>query len=363
MLRIERVGKRLLAFRNLRQRPVAEFYDLTDFIVNSPDEFFGEIGEKIFLIGTHAKLGKAGAAPVDLLGVDETGAGVAAVIEATAEESALSRAITAASRLAAWEPPQFFESLTEQRSRALRSFLGASTSKLNKRQRVFIIGEKADEELMSAAAWLHDRGVDIVFVEASLGVEPRSGAEYLRCHAFNPREARAAARKVAAEPSYESAAPRPPEPVPAPPDPMDVDLDLPPEPDWSLLEADEETLKAETEAAPEPPEEPEAGPAPAPKREAPERRSVERESVSADRVVEVEYAGRRLGAHLTDFSEVGVALEMNSPLPIGSSVTVIGQVDSPSGLKLLKRKGRVRYCRFEEQGFRLGIAFEQGQAS
>ena len=346
MLRIERVGKRLLAFRNLRQRPIAEFYDLTDFIVNSPDEFFGEIGEKIFLIGTHARLGKADAAPVDLLGVDASGAGVAAVIEATAEESALSRAITAASRLAAWEPPQFYESLTEQRARALRSFLGAASGKLNQRQRVFIIGEKADEELMSAAAWLHDRGVDIVFVEAALGVEPMSGAEYLRCHAFNPQEARAASAAAGAEPSFKTAEPQePPKRTIA-----DVDIETAPEPNWGELEIDD-TIPNEPPPAPEPkaPEGPKA----------PERRAIEREPVSTDRVVEVEYASRRLGAHLTNYSETGVGLEMNSPLPIGSTVLVIGQVEIAGATHTLNRKGRVRFCRFEEQGFRLGVAFEQ----
>ena len=97
--------------------------------------------------------------------------------------------------------------------------------------------------------------------------------------------------------------------------------------------------------------------------EAPERRSVERKGVGADRVVEVEYAGRRLGAHLTDHSEVGVALEMNSPLPIGSAVTVVAQADEAAGLKAFHRRGRVRYCRFEDQGFRLGVAFEQAAAT
>ena len=344
MLRIERVGKRLLAFRNLRQRPIAEFYDLTDFIVNSPDEFFGEIGEKVFLIGTHAKLGKAEAAPVDLLGVDQSGAGVAAVIEATAEESALSRAITAASRLAAWGPSQFYESLSEQRSRALRSFLGGASSELNKRQRVFIIGEKADEELMSAAAWLHDRGVDIVFVEASVGVEPMSGAEYLRCHAFNPQEARAASAVEARKPAFKPAAPKAAE-KPAVPD---IDLEMAPEPDWSRLDLDDSA-----------PESPASEPAETAKPTPPERRAIEREPVANDRVVEVEYAGRRLGAHLTNYSETGVGLEMNSPLPIGSTVIVIGQVEVGGDSISLKQKGRVRFCRFEEQGFRLGVAFEQ----
>ena len=335
MLRIERVGKRLLGFRNFRQKPIAELYDLTDFIVNSPDEFFGEIGEEIFLIGAHERLGKSASAQVDLLGVDASGAGVAAVVDATAEEPALSRAITAASRLASWDAHRFFEKLPEPRRRALRSFLGASISNLNQRQRVFIIGEKADGDLMSAAAWLDRRGVDIVFVEAALGIDSASGDEYLICRAFNAHQ------KLEAR-----------EPAPPAPGALDPDETAAPEPDWAELDLEEGAEKDEIlfggELAPEP--------------ETPERRATEREPVAPDRVVEVEYAGRRLGAHLTDRSEVGVALEMNSPLPIGSSVVVIGHVDPASGGAARDRTGRVRYCRFEDQGFRLGIAFEQAAA-
>ncbi len=353
MLRIERVGKRLLAFRNFRQKPIAEFYDLTDFIVNSPEEFFGEIGEEIFLLGAHARLGKSAAA-VDLLGVDQSGAGVAAVVEATSEEPALSRAITAASRLASWDPPQFFEKLPEPRRRALRGFLGSSIAELNQRQRVFIIGEKADADLMSAAAWLDRRGVDIVFLEAALGVEPHTGIEFLQCRAFNPHE-KLESRDAEDDVTFQPAAP---EKASAPVEELDVDTESAPEPNWAELEAAEEEIRAAAEAE-EPQPEPEPEPEPAP----PERRSTERERLSSDRVIEVEYAGRRLGAHLTDQSPVGVALEMNSPLPIGSSVVVLGHTDPTSGAKASDRKGRVRYCRFEDQGFRLGIAFEQTAAS
>jgi hypothetical protein len=327
MLRIERVGKHLLAFRNLRQRPIAEFYDLSDFIVNSPDEFFGEIGERVFLIGTHAKIGKTASSTVDLLGVDSTGAAVAAVIEAAAEDSALSRAITAASKLASWEPMQFFTSLNPQRTRALRAFLGSALPNLNKRQRVFIIGEKVDEELTAAAVWLQERGVDIVFVEAALGLEPQSGAEYLNCRAFRSQDVHPSKRALNGEGSSKKSA-----------------------------EAGSGIAEPEKPAENDPHPPVQAPP------EAPDRRSVQREILKFDRVVEIEYAGRRLGAYLSDYSEVGVALEMNSPLPIGSTVTVIGELDSPHGLTELNRRGRVRYCRFDDQVFRLGVAFEQTPA-
>ena len=50
MLRVERIGKRLRSFVNLKTRPLEEFYELSDFISNSPAEFFGEIGESLLLV-------------------------------------------------------------------------------------------------------------------------------------------------------------------------------------------------------------------------------------------------------------------------------------------------------------------------
>ncbi|MDA0206497.1 MAG: hypothetical protein O3A53_10590 [Acidobacteria bacterium] len=47
MLRIERIGKRLVSFASLKTRPLEEFYELSDFIANSPAQFFGEIGESL----------------------------------------------------------------------------------------------------------------------------------------------------------------------------------------------------------------------------------------------------------------------------------------------------------------------------
>lgn len=312
MLRVERAGKRLVAFESLRSRPIAEFYDLTDFIVNSPQEFFGEVGEDLFVIGVNVPVAPK-STPVDLLAVDRDGAAVAAVIETSADESPLSRAITAAGRIASWTAEDFWKRLSSAKAAELKRFLGSSVGKLNQRQRVFVIGETADDELLSVASWLRQRGVDIVAVRTAFGVDPITGAEYLRC--------------TRAEPPVE------PQPVP------------------EIAETPPKTsVKAST-----------AVPAAGPPQGFDERRGAGRDESLRARTLRIEYAGRRMSAALEDYSPGGVGLHMHSPLPNGARVLVKGLLEGEGGDVDLDEVGRVRHCRFGDKAFRLGVAFDSAQ--
>jgi|GEM_PF-2658561 len=310
MLRVERAGKRLLAFESLRSRPIADFYDLTDFIVNSPKEFFGEVGEQLFVMGVNVPVAPK-SSPVDLLAVDPSGAAVAAVIETAAEESPLSRAIMAAGRIASWSADDFWKRLSAGRAKELKTFLGANVGKLNHRQRVIVIGETADDELLSVASWLRKRGVDILAVRTAFAVDPITGAEYLRCTRAEPPVAEA---------------------------PADV-IDEPSSPPGAA--------KAAAAAAAGPPQGLE------------ERRSHLRHEGFRARTLRIEYAGRRMSAALADYSVGGIGLLMHSPLPNGAKISVLGELEGPAGNVSLDAAGRVRHCRFGEKAFRLGVAFDQ----
>lgn len=312
MLRVERAGKRLLAFDSLQARPMADFYDLTDFIVNSPREFFGEIGEDLFVVGVNVPVAPK-STPVDLLAVDSRGAAVAAVIETSAEESSLSRAIMAAGRIASWSADDFWKRLSAARTKELKAFLGTNIGNLNHRQRVIVIGETPDDELLSVASWLRKRGVDILAVRTAFAVDPITGAEYLRC--------------TRDEPHFEQAQPEP-EPIV------------------------EQKPKAAAAGA--------TAPAAGPPVGFDERRSHQREEGLRARSLRVEYAGRRMSAALADYSSGGVGLHMHSPLPNGARVSVSGELQTPSGSVVeLGAAGRIRHCRFGEKAFRLGVAFDQ----
>ncbi|MBI1357973.1 MAG: hypothetical protein GC160_26850 [Acidobacteria bacterium] len=311
MLRVERAGKRLIAFESLRSKPIAEFYDLTDFIVNSPKEFFGEVGEDLFVIGVNVPLA-SGSSPVDLLAVDRDGASVAAVIETSAEESPLSRAITAAGRIASWSPDDFWKRLSPAASRELKQFLAGNVGRINTRQRVLVIGETPDEELLSVASWLRQRGVDIAAIRTSFGIDPITGAEYLRCQREEPPIAAIVPSSTPATRGFEASQPK---------------------------------SAAATAVAAGPP----VG--------LDERRRSDRSEDFSVRDLRVEYAGRRMSAALADYSAGGVGLHMHSPLPTGAKVTVHGYLEGPEGEVRLASEGRIRHCRFGEKAFRLGVAF------
>jgi hypothetical protein len=314
MLRVERAGKRLVAFESLRSRPIAEFYDLTDFIVNSPAEFFGEVGEDLFVVGVNVPVAPK-STPVDLLAIDRDGAAVAAVIETSADESPLSRAITAAGRIAAWTSDDFWKRLSIAKARELKQFLGANVGRINHRQRVFVIGETADDELLSVASWLRQRGVDIAAIRTAFGVDPLTGAEYLRCKRAEPQ--------------------------------------LEPEAEPVVEESTASAARSRVAAA--------AVPAQGPPQGFDERRGHRRIENLRARTLRIEYAGRRMSAALADYSEGGVGLHMHSPLPTGAQVAVQGELEGPSGEVTVDSIGRVRHCRFGEKAFRLGVAFDPVQ--
>jgi hypothetical protein len=341
MLRIERAGKRLVGFEDLAPKPIGEFFDLTDFVVNSPEAFFGSIGERLFVLGAHVPLAREARASLDVLAMDEDGCPVAVVIDGGGAEAALARAVAAASRLAAWAPEEFFRLLTPARGRELRAFLGPNVSAVNSRQRVLVVGERSDREALLTANWLRSRGVDIGFVEVAMAVDPRTGDSYLRCRMSG-------SPGTAALPSATASAPAPPT-----------------APGW-----DDPALKANAGAAPAPlpldpdalfDDEPFGDPAAvgsAATAQAPvERRSAGRAIERQPSAVEVEYAGRKMGASLADFSTGGVGLTMNHPLPIGSLIRVRRATGAP-----IDATGRVRHCRFDGQTFRLGVAFEAAGA-
>lgn len=326
MLKIERVGKRLISFRNLRPRPIADLYELADFIVNSPEEFFGEVGEDLFIIGTQVALSSTGPiAPV--LAVDRLGCAVIASLDPPDEGSPLFHGMAAAGRVALWEPTDFRSRLTPERSQKLTDFLGPHAERLNEKQRIFLIAESFDDAMLTTASWLRDRyGIDAVCVEVALGLEPTSGDEYL---------------SVA---DGQRSLPRAPSPHDAP----------------TRVGSEDATPPAPAPRRPAPPSDdaPRAlGPQPV-ERPRDERRAHSRIATESTVDMYVEFAGRRMGAKLRDYGDGGVGFVMQHPLPIGSRVRVQGEMPAPDEALRFHKAGRVQYCRFVNRRFLIGVAFD-----
>lgn len=354
MLRIERIGKRLVSFANLKTRSLEEFYELSDFIANSPAQFFGEIGESLLLAANGLRTADDADSYVDALAVDRNGAAVIVIITPAGASSPLTRAIHSASRIAAWDREEFLRRIGAAKGQEMRAYLAENYRNLNKQQRVILIAESFSQELLGTASWLSGSyGVDIACVEVTLAYDTVSGDEFLNC------------RLVMGQPGAgQTAAPAAAEPEPAEPQAEEP----PAEP-----EIEPEPLAEETDAAepadlfhdllPGPSEMPndlfgEAEDEPAPESAfSPEGRRLERRTEFSSPGMTVQYAGRDMRAGLVDYTQRGVGLTMHSPLPIGMSIVVKGSLAWDDTEVELEKRGRVVHCSFLGQAFRLGVLF------
>ncbi len=341
MLKVERAGKRLAGFGSFRVRPLGELYELADFVLNSPEEFFAEIGEELFVLEAGDR--REGA---DLLAADREGAVAVIVIEPDrAGPAALSRALAAAGRVGALPPDDLWRRLSPRRAAELKRFLTGRAASLNHAQRVFVVSEAAEEALLSTAAWLRSRGgVDVVCVEVRLGADPKTDQEYLFCRRVGGEVVGSEATAPLIAPAEEPTAPEatvPTEPPAEPPSPV------PPPP-----------------SPPAAPQEADAGPHPSvtvSEDDLADRRTFRRRQELSIRGLRVFYGGRELGAQFRDYSRGGVGVEMNTPLPVGSSVRVEAVIGSDGAEEKIAVDGRVRHCKFGASNFELGISFDELQ--
>ena len=182
MLRIERIGKRLVSFASLKTRSLEEFYELSDFIANSTAQFFGEIGESLLLVANGLRTADDAESYVDALGVDKSGTAVIVIISPVEAKSPLTRAISSASRIAGWDRDELLRRIGPAESQNLRAYLAENYRELNKQQRVLLIAESFSQQLLGTASWLSGSyGVDIACVEVTLAYDSLSGDEFLNC--------------------------------------------------------------------------------------------------------------------------------------------------------------------------------------
>jgi hypothetical protein len=354
MLRIERIGKRLVSFANLKTRSLEEFYELGDFIANSPEQFFGEVGESLLLVANGMRTAEDAESYVDALAVDRNGAAVVVIITLSDSKSPLTRAINSASRVAGWERDELLRRIGPGMSRELRGYLGENFRNLNKQQRVLLIAENFSQELLSTAAWLSGSyGVDIACMEVTLAYDSVSGGEFLNCRlAMGRPSVEPAAGPSDEEPLKPQATEATvPEPLPEAPEPLFEELPVEEPTDlfdqllpgtggmpFDLFGSAENGHEAEPAHSPE-------------------MRAVPRRTQFTSPGMAVQYAGRDMSAGLVDYTQQGVGLTMHSPLPVGMSVVVKGSLAWSDTKVELEKRGRVVHCNFLGQAFRLGILF------
>jgi hypothetical protein len=104
MLRIDRKnqGFTLLETPSLAEVSISERYDLQEFISNSPDAFFQELGLELFLIGKEIMPSKSVQDRIDLLAVDKEGSIVVIELKRGNNKLQLLQAISYAGMISQW---------------------------------------------------------------------------------------------------------------------------------------------------------------------------------------------------------------------------------------------------------------------
>jgi hypothetical protein len=182
MIKLE---QRQQKFSLLRASPPGEVmrrHNLKEFIFNSPAEFFGEVGQRLFVVGKDIETSGILSGRIDLLALDEQGQGVIIVFPQDRDPSLLARAITCTGLISKWKPADFLGRLSASRSEELKRFLQVGSEHINREQRAILIAEFFDFEVLAATKWLWQRnGMDHTCLRIFSCFDPETGAEYLGC--------------------------------------------------------------------------------------------------------------------------------------------------------------------------------------
>ncbi len=194
MLRIDRGKKELhpLAGIELKEASLSERGDVQQMIRNSPGAFFSEMGDSLLLVGEEVRPADYVADRIDLLAVDQEGAAVVVELKRGSHKLHLLQALAYASMVAKWDGRRLIEErakLTtkdvEAAEEEIQDFLLEETSTLNESQRVILVADAFDYEVLTTAEWLTEKyGLDIRCYRLALFAE--AGGEYLSCTCVYP---------------------------------------------------------------------------------------------------------------------------------------------------------------------------------
>jgi len=194
MLRVNRAKKELVKLdkRSLPDSGLTEPYDLQQMIRNSPDAFFAEMDETLFLIGEEVRLAEFVEDRIDLLAVDQQGSLVIIELKRGSHKLHLLQALAYASMVSKWERDrivaerQRFRGLSEDEAEGeIEDFLLQDAGSLNDSQRIILIAEDFEYEVLVTAEWLSEvYDLDIRCHRLALSVQEES--EFLTCTCIYP---------------------------------------------------------------------------------------------------------------------------------------------------------------------------------
>ena len=141
MLKIDRGSKSFssLDTPTLADVSITERYDLQEFISNSPEEFFKEIGQQLFLLGKEVEPSKTVQDRIDLLAVDKEGTCVVVELKRGNHKLHMLQAISYAGMISQWKPDDCLELLNNDKQETLSDFLEVAREDINRQQRIILV--------------------------------------------------------------------------------------------------------------------------------------------------------------------------------------------------------------------------------
>ena len=189
MLKIDRQNQNFTVLENptLADASITERYDLQEFICNSPDAFFKEISQELFLIGKEIVPSKNVQDRIDVLALDKEGCCVIVELKRGNHKLHMFQAISYAGMISGWSSDDFLSLLDEGQQEQLADFLEVDKDDINRRQRIILVAEAYDYSLLIGAEWLSERfGVDVACCRIAVAKDSATDSEYLVCSNVYP---------------------------------------------------------------------------------------------------------------------------------------------------------------------------------
>ena len=194
MLRMDRNKRTLkkLEQQSLPDLELRERSDLQQMIRTSSADFFAEMGEELLLVGEEVRPTDFVDDRIDLLAIDKEGSCVVIEIKKGSHKFHLLQALSYAAMVAKWpqdrivtEYSLLVSKATDEGTDDIEQFLNVDIETLNTSQRVLLLAENFDYEVLVTAEWLSEKfAMDIRCYR--IGVSSDGAATFLTCTCIYP---------------------------------------------------------------------------------------------------------------------------------------------------------------------------------
>lgn len=158
--------------------------EFQQLIFNSWPEFMNEIGENLFLVGQEVEPHENFKDRIDLLAFDQDGTALILEIKKGSNKWQLSQGLCYAAMVSEWTPEEL-KAIVKKHGRNIEDLykhIGGDLEEVNHSQRIILIAEDYDYEVLITAKWLSEaHAIRISCWQITLARDPDGSRDYLHC--------------------------------------------------------------------------------------------------------------------------------------------------------------------------------------